>query len=79
MPQETWTNWFDNSNAESNIGSWRYDRSNLILEIKFSPNGVLWRYLGVPDHIYELFVAADHKTQFFHRLIKPHYKGERII
>ncbi|MDP2946641.1 MAG: KTSC domain-containing protein [Nanoarchaeota archaeon] len=61
----------------SNIGSIGYDEPNEILEIEFKSGGV-YQYWSVPKQVYESFMGAYSKGQFFRDNIKENYNCREV-
>ena len=54
-----------------------YDPDERTLQISFH-NGETHEFKGVPEQIHQAFQNAPSKGQFYHRIIKPRFKGEKI-
>ena len=61
----------------TNILSVGYEAESAILEIEFR-NGGLYKYLNVPQTVYDEFMAAPSHGSYFHRHIKNRYKWVKI-
>lgn len=55
-----------------------YDAGNQILEIEMNRGKHLYRYLGVPSHVFEGIMAAFSKGRFLNANIKGVYRYQRI-
>lgn len=55
--------------SSSNIVSAGYDAASETLEIEFK-DGAVYQYYNVGEHLYQQFVAAPSKGQFFNVYIK---------
>lgn len=53
-----------------------YDPSTHTLEIEFHGSGV-YRYSGVPEHVYQGLMSASSKGRYFHAHVKDHYPYTR--
>lgn len=60
----------------SNINKIAYDESNTELLIEFT-GGNQYYYTLVPKHLFEEFLNAPSKGEFFHRIIKKDYSYGR--
>lgn len=63
--------------SSSNIVSAGYDANSQTLEIEFL-NGAIYQYYNVTDGLYEQFVAAPSKGQFFNAYIKNSLPFSRV-
>ena len=63
-----------NSSSIAGIG---YDVTTRTLEIAFN-NGRIYRYLGVPVSLKELFTSCDSKGRFFNENIRDSYRYVRV-
>ena len=61
----------------SSIRSIGYDRSTDTLEVEFV-NGSIYQYYDVPDNIYENFMVAPSKGQFFNTYVRNYYLYDRV-
>jgi hypothetical protein len=61
----------------SAIASVSYNRKAHKLDVQFT-SGRLYRYLGVPPHIYGEFLEADSKGRFFEEKIRGNYEYELL-
>lgn len=48
-----------------------------VLEIEFTDGG-LYRYLGVPESVFQGLLAAPSAGRFFHKWIKGRYRFQRL-
>ena len=58
-----------NSSSVFSIG---YDADAAILEVELR-DGELYRYFAVPSRVYQEFMAAQSKGQFFNDFIRPRF------
>jgi hypothetical protein len=63
--------------SSSNLAAVGYDPSTEVLEVEFIKNSSVYRYFGVPRHIYESLLAAPSIGQFFNAYIKDRYAAEK--
>jgi tyrosyl-tRNA synthetase len=63
--------------ASSLIESFGYDADKQVLEIQFS-TGATYRYHNVEEDVFEAFVAAGSKGQFFNDRIRDGFTFERV-
>jgi len=56
----------------SSLAAVGYDRAHGWLDIRFK-HGVVYRYLGVPEAVYDALMAARSKGSFFRREIQDQY------
>lgn len=63
--------------SSTDLQSVGYDLSTHTLEIEFRGGGV-YRYAGVPEHIYQGLMAAGSKGTYFHSHIKERYPYTRV-
>jgi hypothetical protein len=61
----------------SNITSIGYDSGTSTLEVEFT-SGSVYQYYGVPQGIYDAFVAAASKGQFLASQIKDRFPYARV-
>lgn len=64
--------------SSSNVSSIGYDPQSSILEIEFT-SGAIYRYFGVPEHLYKQFMVAASKGQFLNDfIVKYNYRYQKI-
>lgn len=63
--------------SSSNIVSAGYDAASETLEIEFK-DGAVYQYYNVGEHLYQQFVAAPSKGQFFNVYIKNAVPFSRV-
>lgn len=63
--------------SSSNIVSLGYDAASETLEIEFK-DGSVYQYYNVGEHLYQQFVAAPSKGQFFNVYIKNAVAFSRV-
>ena len=63
--------------SSSNIRSIGYDPEDETLEVEFV-NGGIYQYFGVPQQLYERFMAASSKGQFFSAHIRDKFRTKKI-
>lgn len=63
--------------SSSNIMSAGYDPESETLEIEFQ-GGAVYQYYNVNEHLYEQFMSASSKGQFFHMYIKNALPFSRV-
>ena len=63
--------------SSSNIISAGYDAASETLEIEFK-DGAIYQYYNVGEHLYQQFVAAASKGQFFNAYIKNAVPFSRV-
>ena len=64
--------------SSSNLASVGYEAASAVLEVEFN-NGSVYRYSGVPEHVYKGLMDAASKGGFFDRHVKKAgYSFERI-
>lgn len=61
----------------TSLASIGYDSTDRTLEIEFK-HGALYRYLNVPNDVFEALRAADSKGTFFNATIKDSYAFVRV-
>lgn len=66
-----------NAISSSNIVSAGYDAGSETLELEFK-DGAVYQYYNVGSHLYEQFLAAPSKGQFFHVYIKNAVPFSRV-
>jgi hypothetical protein len=54
-----------------------YSKRHHIMEIEFC-NGAIYRYLDVPASVYQEFMGAESKAQYYDWNIKGHYRSLRL-
>jgi hypothetical protein len=62
----------------SSIAAIGYDDASETLDVEFV-TGAVYRYRAVPRSIYEQFLTAPSKGQFFAYEIRPVYRYEAIL
>jgi hypothetical protein len=62
--------------SSSNIRSIGYDAPSSTLEVEFT-SGDVYRYYGVPQHLYEQFMSASSKGSFLSERIRPSYRYQK--
>ncbi|MGC4152197.1 MAG: KTSC domain-containing protein [Propionicimonas sp.] len=62
------------SSAIEKVG---YEPSELTLVVMFK-GGALYRYAGVPQHLYDQLLTAESKGSFVNRRIKPNFPVEPL-
>ncbi len=63
--------------SSSNIRSIGYDAQDEVLEVEFV-NGGIYQYFGVPQQLYERFMAAPSKGRFFSSHIRDKFRTRKI-
>lgn len=63
--------------VSSNIASIGYSEGDQILEVEFLKGGV-YQYTGVPRHVYESFMGAGSKGEFFAANIKKNFSFYKV-
>ena len=63
--------------SSSTIAAIGYDEEREILEVEFV-SGALYRYLGVPDEVFDALWAAPSKGKFFNEHIRDAYPWEQV-
>ena len=61
----------------SNIQSVGYDPTAATLEVEFINSGI-YQYFSVPQQLYQRFMAARSKGQFFSGHIRDKFRTEKI-
>jgi hypothetical protein len=60
------------------IASLGYDANRSILEIEFKNTGAVWRFMGVPETLYNAMMSSDSYGSFFNAHIKDRYWELRV-
>jgi hypothetical protein len=60
------------------IDSAGYDAQRALLEIEFTVDGQIFRYLGVPEEVWYRFKRGPAPEAFFHGFIKGCYAERRV-
>lgn len=60
----------------SNLAAVHHDGAHL--KVQFT-NGATWRYADVPASKYEAMLSAPSVGGYFHKHIRSHYKGEKVV
>ena len=63
--------------SSSNIRSIGYGAQDEVLEVEFVSGGI-YQYFGVPQQLYERFMAAPSKGQFFSAYIRDKFRTKKI-
>lgn len=63
--------------SSSNLKSVGYDPFSAFLEIEFH-NGGVYLYSGVPERVYDQFMAASSKGTYFNDYIKGVYNYRKV-
>lgn len=61
----------------TNIVTVGYDASKHILEVEFQ-SGSIYQYLDVPESMYQNFMTADSKGQYFHDNILKEFDFQEV-
>ena len=61
----------------SNISSVGYDPEDETLEVEFV-GGSVYQYIGVPQQLYERFMASPSKGRFFSAHIRDKFRTKQI-
>jgi hypothetical protein len=61
----------------SSLQSAGYSAEPGTLEITF-PSGAIYRYSGVPSHVYQALLDASSKGRYFNAVIRSSFRFERI-
>jgi hypothetical protein len=64
-----------NSRILKSVG---YDRFNSVLEVKFKISGRVYAFLNVSMEVYEKFMKARSRGNFFNSYIKNHFQFKKI-
>ena len=62
----------------SSLQSAGYSAEPGTLEITFR-SGAIYRYSGVPPHVYQALLDASSKGRYFTAVIRPSFRFERIL
>jgi len=57
----------------SNVEQVGYDEPNQELHVKFLNNNIVYIYIGVPEYVFDEFLAADSKGRYLHQNIKSRF------
>ena len=60
------------------LASVHYDAEKSILDLEFHPDGVIYRYFGVPAEIHHRLLAAESKGSFFNSRIRNRFPYQRL-
>jgi len=63
--------------SSTTVASAGYDPEALILEIEFA-SGLVYRYIDVPNHVFNAFLAAPSHGTYFNRHIRGQYSFARV-
>jgi len=63
--------------TSSSLASIGYSPKQTTLEVEFK-HGAIYRYLDVPTHVFEAFMAAESKGAFFNYAVKDCYSSLRV-
>lgn len=63
--------------ASSNIASAGYDAPSETLEVEFQ-NGTVYQFYNISQELYDQFIGASSKGQFFNIYIKNAYPYSRV-
>jgi len=63
--------------SSSSIGSIGYDPDSQTLEVGFV-KGTVYQYPGVPQEVYEEFLASSSKGSYLNGMIKVRFVGNRV-
>ena len=63
--------------SSSNIISVGYDTGTQTMEVEFN-SGAVYQYFDIPQGIYDAFMAAGSKGEFFAAQIKGNYRYARV-
>ena len=63
--------------VSSNVSSVGYDVNTMVLEVEFH-SGSIYQYFDVPLNIYQEFMAAGSKGQYFAQHIKGYFRYVKV-
>ncbi len=63
------------STALASVG---YSRQQHILEVEFLKEGLIYRYLDVPESVFRELLAASSKAGYYNENIRGHYRSIHV-
>jgi hypothetical protein len=64
------------STALASVG---YSRAKHILEVEFRKEGLVYRYLDVPENVFRELLEAPSKTGYYNENIRGHYQSIHVV
>jgi hypothetical protein len=56
-----------------------YSRAQHILEVEFRKEGLVYRYLDVPENVFRELLAAPSKAGYYNDNIRGHYQSVHVV
>jgi KTSC domain len=56
-----------------------YSKEQHILEVEFRKEGLIYRYLDVPENIFHELLEAPSKTSYYNENVRGHYRSVHVI
>ena len=56
-----------------------YSKDQHILEVEFRKEGLIYRYLDVPENIFHELLDAPSKANYYNSNIRGHYRSVHVI
>ena len=64
------------SSALSSVG---YSKARHILEVEFRKEGLIYRYLDVPENVFRELLEAPSKAGYYNENIRGHYQSIHVV
>ena len=64
------------STALSSVG---YSKAKHILEVEFRKQGLIYRYLDVPENVFRELLEAPSKAGYYNDNIRGHYQSIHVV
>jgi KTSC domain len=56
-----------------------YSKEQHILEVEFRKEGVIYRYLDVPENVFRELLEAPSKAGYYNENIRGHYRSTHVV
>ena len=64
------------SSALASVG---YSRKKHILEVEFRKEGLIYRYVDVPESVFRELLEAPSKARYYNEKIRGHYQSIHVV
>jgi KTSC domain len=64
------------SSALASVG---YSRAKHILEVEFRKEGLVYRYLDVPESVFRELLEAPSKASYYNDNVRGHYQSVHVV
>jgi hypothetical protein len=56
-----------------------YSKEQHILEVEFRKEGLIYRYLDVPENVFHQLLGASSKAGYYNENIRGHYRSIHVV